>query len=288
MDFEVLEAFLREHGEYLCMVRLHGGEPMHFTHFRRLVVLLNELQIPYNIITNGSLLTSDICNLLAGSHCFNVGISLDAATPETYSSLRPGGDLNVILSNIETLNQAKKARQTRRPVLGASMCTFSLNVREMADLVHLCKNYQISSLTVVEGWDYDTEEIRKEHLVENNVELVHRLIAEAKEEARKLKVNLRVRFPSLTEFAFHDIPKQVPQVAPRDCLNLYASAWFLPNFELVGCSNATAGFGNIYENKFSDVWNGSEFGYVRSRECLKRKEVPEECQGCIYTGSFFS
>ncbi len=27
MDFDVLEMFLRKHADYLCLVRLHGGEP---------------------------------------------------------------------------------------------------------------------------------------------------------------------------------------------------------------------------------------------------------------------
>jgi hypothetical protein len=115
-----------------------------------------------------------------------------------------------------------------------------------------------------------------------------RTLSKFVKEAKKLRIVLRVRFPSLTDFCFRDIPRQVPQIVPRDCLNLYASAWFLPNFELIGCSNATGDFGNIIENKFSDVWNGAEFGYVRARKCLKSGEVPEECRGCIYTGSFFS
>ena len=99
---------------------------------------------------------------------------------------------------------------------------------------------------------------------------------------------VRFRIPSLTGQDFGDIPRQVEKVPPRDCLNLYASAWCLPDFELIGCSNATAGFGNVKKSEFSDVWNGVGFGYVRARECLSKKEVPEECRGCIYTGSFFS
>jgi hypothetical protein len=168
------------------------------------------------------------------------------------------------------------------------MCTFSFNAPEMAGLVRLCKQYDIPSLTVVEGWDFDTVEIRSEHLAVNNVELIKDQIVLAKREAKKQGVILRLRFPSLADHALQEIPRQVPQVTPRDCLNLYASAWVLPNFDLIGCSNATGEFGNIRTDRFAEVWNGTEFGYVRARKCLKSKEVPEECRGCIYTGSFFS
>lgn len=288
MDFEVLEALLREHAAHLCMVRLHGGEPLYYSHIRRLIPLLDELKIPYNIITNGSLLAEDINAQLAGSYCFNVGVSLDAATPATYADLRRPGNLETVLGNIRDLNRAKAEAGSRRPVLGVSMCTFSRNAHEMAAMVLLCRENGIPSLTVNEGWDYDTELISDTDLVGNNTDRVQKEVARARKEAKRLGVNLRVRMPSLAGIRHEGVPRQVPKEKPRDCLNLYASAWILPDFELIGCSSATGGFGNITRNPFAEVWNGAEYGYVRARKCLKSNIVPTECQGCVYTGSFVS
>jgi MoaA/NifB/PqqE/SkfB family radical SAM enzyme len=80
MDFPELRKLLEEHADYLCIVHLHGGEPLRYGNVVQLVDLLNELKIPFNIITNGSLLTEQLCEKLDGGYCFSVGVSLDAAS----------------------------------------------------------------------------------------------------------------------------------------------------------------------------------------------------------------
>lgn len=288
MDFDRLEALLREHADYLCVVQLHGGEPLTYSRFLPLVQLLNELRIPFDMVTNGSLLSERLCTELVGRYCFGLSVSLDAASPGTYARIRKGGDLANVLEGVGRITGQKRERRVRRPVVSASMCVFAQNVNEMAGLVRLCSDHGISDLTINEGWDYDTPEISEEHLVANNIDPVRRALEAARAEARRRKVNLRIRFPSLSGVEFHDVPRQDELMLPRNCLNLYASAWVLPDFRLMGCSNATAAFGSLTEYTFEEVWNGKAFGYVRARRSLKRKEVPAECTGCIYTGSFFS
>ncbi len=93
MDFAVLRELLIEHADYLAVVKLQGGEPLHYSNIVELVDLLNELKIPFDILTNGSLLTKELCKKLVGSYCFNISISLDAGSNETYRYLRRGGEL---------------------------------------------------------------------------------------------------------------------------------------------------------------------------------------------------
>ena len=61
MDFAVLRELLIEHADYLAVVKLQGGEPLHYSNIVELVDLLNELKIPFDILTNGSLLTKELC-----------------------------------------------------------------------------------------------------------------------------------------------------------------------------------------------------------------------------------
>lgn len=287
MDFVYLEALLREHAEYLCFVRLHGGEPLLYRNIEKLVILLNDLKIPYNVKTNGSLLTPELTNHLVGSHCFGIGISLDAATPEKYNRIRKGGDFAQVMGRIDDVNRLKDSRRSRRPILSAAMCTLKENAEEMVGLVRLCKQKRISSLSVTEAWDYETGRLCKDDFVPANTELVRRNVTLATNEAKRLGVNIHLNFPSVfgRKSSCSDNPSGL--TTPTDCLNIYSSAWILPNFELMGCSNATHGFGNIRENPFAEVWNGSKFGYVRARNAFKRNSVPRECTGCIYSGSFF-
>lgn len=288
MNFESLAMLLKQHSEYLCMVRLHGGEPLHHSGIHEVICLLNELKVPYTIVTNGALLTETLSQELVDRYCVGISISLDAAVEETYRQIRKGGTLKKVLSNIDQVTALKNKRNSNRPILNASMCTFSLNAREMPELVHLCKNHGIPTLTVAEGWDYDTPYIQATHLVENNKSLVADAIEEARKEAKRLGIRLRIRFPSLQQYEGKTLPKQRGIIAPKNCLNLYASVWLLPEMDAMGCSSVTSVFGNVGEDKFQDVWNGEGGSYVRARQSLRNGEVPDPCRGCIYTGGILS
>ncbi len=290
MNFPQLRKLLEEHADYLCFVHLHGGEPLRFTNVVQLVELLNELRIPFNIITNGSLLTEELCEKLVGGYCFSVGVSLDAASAETYRYIRRGGELSHVLSNLRRINTIKDNSRSSRPILSASICTFAANIEEVSDLVQICHDYKIPSLTVGEGFDYDTDFITPSQLAKNNKELFRSELSIAQAKARKLGIILRLRFPFLADDAepTNGLPKQVAILPPRNCLNLYASIWLLPSLDAIGCSVSPVSWGNVGERGLNAVWNDSGGAYVRARRDLRNKKVPSACEGCVYTGGFMS
>jgi MoaA/NifB/PqqE/SkfB family radical SAM enzyme len=291
MDFAVLRELLREHANYLAVVKLQGGEPLHYSSIVELVDLLNELKIPFDILTNGSLLTEELCKKLVGGYCFNISISLDAGSNETYRYLRRGGELPHVLSNLRRLNEIKEERASSRPMLNASMCTFSENIGEVSELVEICSQYKIPSLTVGEGFDYDTAFTQPHQLARNNKERFREELVKARSTAKQRGIILRLRFPCLAEDSANSanqLPKQVGFVPPKDCLNLYASVWLLADFNAVGCSNSAISWGNIQEHGLQPVWNDPDGIYALARRNLKERKVPVGCEGCIYTGSFLS
>jgi MoaA/NifB/PqqE/SkfB family radical SAM enzyme len=288
LDYSYLERFLREHADHLCLVRLHGGEPFHYREILPLIDLLNELKIPFNAPTNGSCLNEEIRQRLVGSYCVSLGVSMDAATPETYARIRKGGDFKQVLSNVDALNTLKEKEGTRRPLIGMSMCTFTFNVHEMAAMVRLCADHGIPALSVAEGGDLQTGDITPDDLLANHVEMAHDAIREAAEEAKRCGVILRTRFPSLTQHSFRDIPYHAGGVKPKNCLNLYTTFWMLPDLEVIGCSHVNASAGNLRDASFSEIWNAEDHWYVQARRSFRMKEVPDACSECGWTGKFVS
>jgi MoaA/NifB/PqqE/SkfB family radical SAM enzyme len=290
MDFPELRKLLEEHADYLCIVHLHGGEPLRYRNIVQLVELLNELKIPFNIITNGSLLTEQLCKKLVGGYCFSVGVSLDAASEETYRYIRRGGELSRVLSNLKRINTIKDNSRSRRPILSASMCTFAANIGEVSDLIQICHDYNIPSLTVGEGFDYDTNFTKPSNLARNNKELFRRELFKAQAKAKQLGVILRLRFPFLADDAesTRGLPRQVGTLLPKSCLNLYASVWRLPNLDAIGCSVSPMSWGSVKERGLDAVWNGPDGTYVIARRDLRNEKVPLACEGCVYTGRFLS
>jgi len=290
MDFPELRQLLEEHADYLCIVHLHGGEPLRYSNIVPLVDLLNELKIPFNIITNGSLLTEQLCEKLVGGYCFSVGVSLDAASEETYRYIRRGGELSHVLSNLKRINTIKDSSHSRRPILSASMCTFAANIGEVSDLIQICHDYNIPSLTVGEGFDYDTNFTTPSQLAKNNKERFRRELSTAQSKARELGVILRLRFPFLADDAAptKGLPKQVAILPPKSCLNLYASVWLMPNLDAIGCSVSPMSWGSVEEHGLDAVWNDPDGIYAIARRDLKNQRVPSACEGCVYTGGFLS
>ncbi len=234
------------------------------------------------------MLDEEIIKKIVKSYCVGIGFSLDAANPETYIKMRKGGDLNIVKKNIERLYNLKKEFQFKHPVLTASMCVFSFNVGEMPELVKLCDDLNITALSVGEGYDFKTDYINKKHLVAYNVETTHFYIKEASMEAKKRGIVFRTRFPSLSTENFRDIPYHAARIKPKNCFNLYAVAWFLPGFDVVGCGAVSESFGNIKNTDFDLLWNSDNFGYVQSRKEFRNNITPYICEECPHTGSFFS
>lgn len=288
MEFDAIKSFLEEHRKDLFFVRVHGGEPLSYSKSKELIKLLNYLKLPYDIVTNGSLMNSDVIDELVGKYCVNISISLDAASPEIYSSIRKGGNINQISNNIQEINKKKKELNTIRPILNASMCVFKFNLMEITGLIRFSSVHGIDSLSVAEGVNYGTESITNEDLVKNNRDETFEQIKSALKIAKETGVKLRLKFPSLKSSKYDTLPFHDSRILPKDCLNLYSSVWFTPNFNMIGCSSAKYPFGNLSENGFSEIWNGSSGGYRTARESFAKGKVPDSCIDCIYSGGFFS
>ena len=287
-NFEILEKFLREHYKLISLIRIHGGEPLYHKKIIPLIDLLNELKIAFNIITNGSLLTKEISEKLVNNYCIGVGFSLDATKQDIYEQIRVNGKIDAVTENLMELNRIKKKQKSYRPVLTASMCVLSINAKEMTNLVKYCHTHSIRSLSVVEADDLNTGLIKSNEFISSNKELAHSEIKKAAKEAKKLRIVFRTRFPSLDNEKYKDIQYHKGRIKPRNCINFYLVAWLLPNLNLIGCSVVKAPFGNLTQNKFEEIWNSEKFGYYQARIDFKNRITPKVCEGCIYTGSFYS
>jgi len=113
------------------------GEP--FAHPRILDYLeaVKRLGLRVTVSTNGTLLDEARAEPLVRLGVDVVTVSLDGANPDTYADVRRGADLRAVLSNIETLNQAKARLGAVFPRLGIEFVALKRNVAELPDLLQL-------------------------------------------------------------------------------------------------------------------------------------------------------
>ncbi|MBO5229464.1 MAG: radical SAM protein, partial [Clostridia bacterium] len=120
------------------------GEVFYSPHYRRLLET-NLKRKSINILSNGTLFNEDNWNWLKDKYeTINVMISVDAATKETYSKLRRGGNFEVLMKNLNML-----ASLHRQGLIGRFSLHFVVqqdNFREMPDFVKLGKSLGVDHI----------------------------------------------------------------------------------------------------------------------------------------------
>ncbi|MBF0232540.1 MAG: radical SAM protein [Desulfamplus sp.] len=123
-----------------------GGEPLCHKNTIDMVSLAQSLGLDVGFITNGQLLNDDINRVLL-EKCVWIRVSLDAATPETFSKVHgvPLESFVKVLDNIRRLAQMKQQLKSNTTV-GVGFLTDHDTVEEMEPAAALCRDLQVDYL----------------------------------------------------------------------------------------------------------------------------------------------
>lgn len=153
-------------------LRIAGdGDPFSSKHYRDILASLDAEKTPnlkLYILTNGVLFTpkewNRFSNIIPLLH--NVAVSIDAATPETYSVVRRGGNWNRLMENLQFLAQKHKEGFFKELVI--QFVVQERNFREMKAFIDLGLKLGVTSilfqqlhngLDAFNGIDYKTNNI---------------------------------------------------------------------------------------------------------------------------------
>ncbi|GHU46877.1 hypothetical protein FACS1894200_01360 [Spirochaetia bacterium] len=76
-------------------------------------------------------------------------VSIDGATPETYSKYRRGGNFNLVLENIKKLVSAKKEMNVEHPAIVLRFLTFEHNVHEIDEFEKIVKEMDVNMFAIL-------------------------------------------------------------------------------------------------------------------------------------------
>lgn len=135
--FEDLEPML----EGIGLAKFLGGEPFLAPENRRIWDLLDRLQDPppIEITTNGSIWNDQVERVLDRFRT-GISISVDAATASTYELVRPGGDFERLMTNVDRFHERSRAKGT---TLHVSFCLMEKNAVELADFLLWAERFEI-------------------------------------------------------------------------------------------------------------------------------------------------
>lgn len=286
IDFDAYRRLLDQFPA-LRELHLQGlGEPLMHPRFFDMVREAAGRGIRVSTNTNLTLLTQWRAGEAVRCGLSEISVSIDAATPEVFESIRIGARLSRVLRNLERLVQARGARTT--PSLRIVMVLMRSNLNELDAMVALSARMGVDAL-FVQRLSHDLREptlpgvyapvrdfVQEAALGEDDAEAMHAAYARATETARRLGVDLR-------------LPRATPRPAPPGCDWPWRGAYISYSGEAMPCCMVAtpdrARLGNMIREGVEAVWSGE--AYERFRSGLKSGEPAPVCRSCsLYRGTF--
>ncbi|MFC1973859.1 radical SAM/SPASM family putative metalloenzyme maturase [Chloroflexota bacterium] len=186
----------------LSSVNLSGiGEPLlHKDIFKMVRLAKSHLSQKGRVsfTTNAIMINEAMAEKLVSSGLDDVVVSVDGATSETFSHIRCGASLDIVLDSIRLLDVTKKRLGSQTPSIGIEFVAMQRNVHELPALVELAANLGVSFIIVSNVLPH-TEEINQQVLYEFNSDKALVIFNEAKAEAKSRGLTLK-HYPEFTHY----------------------------------------------------------------------------------------
>ncbi len=143
LSYEVYERIMKEASENYCPSMTLGGlsEPLLDKRMADMVALANRSGfVDIMINTNATLLTQDISRKLIENGLTRLRIGFDAATKETYESIRVGAKYENVKRNILDFIELRNRMNSQLPIVRISCVELSVNEKEIDEYVDFWKS----------------------------------------------------------------------------------------------------------------------------------------------------
>ncbi|MCK5707882.1 MAG: SPASM domain-containing protein [Candidatus Aureabacteria bacterium] len=236
-----------------------------------------------NVTTNGVLLEGKAEQLFK-SGIDTLSISIDAATPETYSALRANRkNFYKILKGIDKINKLKVKYESRKPKLRGLFVVSKYNIEEVSQFVELSKSIGLNEVyfqhMIFRMEMLDWKEFLGEYTAD---EIVNKM-----KEAGRIADKLNIRH-NCNEWANKDDIWQRYNDEPlnnyKKCIFPWMSLFAKENGDVYPCCMLyyyePAKMGNLYEQDIEEIWNNKK--YQKFRQLIKERKHPNPvCKKCL-------
>ncbi len=139
------------------------GEPLSHPHIVDWVRRAKALGGSVELITNGTLLNEKLSHSLIDAGLDVIWVSIDGATPESYSDIRLGAELPNVIQNVSALRKMRPGGHHPRPVIGIAFVAMKRNIQDLPAVIALGKSLGAKRFMVSNVLPY-TEEMMDETL----------------------------------------------------------------------------------------------------------------------------
>ena len=226
------------------------------------------------VVTHGALLTPERASRLLNADLGKLKVSIDGAEPAVYAKYRPGGDLEVVLRNVERLVAMRDARRLSVPVVELQMVLFREDLDQAEKLVDLCRT-RFPGVTP--------------NFLMGRAGLVARAIQPGDSEAVRILGRARdlaaaFGFRRAATSLSHGIVEVTTDLSSAPCFVPWYSCMISTDGAVYPCCYHTVrgvSVGNACTSPFAAVWNGPRMAEFR-RALRTRRCDDAVCAACTY------
>ena len=256
------------------LILYNWGEPFLHKDILSMIKYAHDRKIATSISANLNIIPEGGGEAIVRSGLDDLIISCDGLTQETYEKYRRGGQLETVLKNLEEIAAAKKRLGSRYPVIEFQFLVFKHNEHEAgrveefakkrgADFVRLAKPYVNVDFDEI-GLAENPEYVRGQYLDE--------------EVSQSPEMDIFSPSADQEKCAAHFTP-------PLKCFWPWRTMVINWNGQADPCcgKNYLQGFGNVFEQSVSEIWNNRFYRYARAWIRGKAKNDPNlkiVCRGC--------
>lgn len=204
--------------------------------------------------TNGHFLDQKNATQTVLSGLKRIIISLDGTTQEVYQQYRKGGSLQLVLTGVKNLVEAKKNLLSKTPFIILQFIVFKHNQHQISDFLRLGKELQVDKTEVKSAQIYDS--INAINMI-TDIDKYSRYHKD--HSGYKLKRKLRNR-----------------------CPRIFSTAAITQEGNLISCCYDKDGdfvMGNLSKKSFLELWNNQTFNAFRTKVMNNRKGI-DICRNC--------
>lgn len=139
------------------------GEPLFHPQTIAMVEQLKRSGARVELITNGTLLTEKRSRQLVAAGLDVLWVSIDGATPESYSDVRLGAALPKVLKNLDRFRVIRHGGHRAQPEIGIAFVAMKRNIADLPKVLQIARNVGAVHFKVSNVLPY-TDEMRDEIL----------------------------------------------------------------------------------------------------------------------------
>lgn len=153
MPFDDFKSIMDMVGQYLLQVEIYQyGEPFLNPDIYRMIEYAKSFHIYTRISTSLNVFNREKADRLVASGLDYLTLSIDGASQEAYSKYRVGGNFDKVISNVEMILEAKKARKSKTPLLVWQFLLFKHNEHEVEKAREMAKKMGIDVFSLMLGY----------------------------------------------------------------------------------------------------------------------------------------